>query len=268
MRIDEHARERVFDDDVAWSAMEARDESADGAFLYGVMTTGVYCRPTCPSRRPLRRNVRFFATATEAEALGLRACRRCEPNGLGPRARRTELIVRICRAIESSEAAPTLAALAGEAGLSPFHIHRIFKAGTGITPKASGRFYASSNDRLGMTPGEYRDGGPDVDVRFAVGACSLGAVLVALSARGRCAIEFGDEPDELVRQLQDRFHAARLVGDDIEFAALVAHVVALVEEPSSGSDLPLDVWGTAFQERVWRALREVPAGSTVTEMEV
>lgn len=249
-----------------------------------------------PGRRPNRENIRFFDTAAQAEQSGLRACKRCQPTGQGIVASRVEMVASACRIIDRAEEPPGLATLAAEVGVSRFHLHRVFKEETGITPKAYadasragrvreglrdggpvseaiygagfasiGRFYASSNERLGMTPTQFRDGATDVEMRFAVGQCSLGAVLVAVSVRGVCAIEFGDDPDLLVRQLQDRFHAAHLVGDDADFASLMARVVALVEDPARrDAPLPLDVRGTAFQERVWQALRQVPAGSTVS----
>jgi AraC family transcriptional regulator of adaptative response/methylated-DNA-[protein]-cysteine methyltransferase len=285
-----------------WDAVVARDERADDTFVYGVITTGVFCRPSCPSRRPRREHVRFFPApdAVEAaEAAGLRACRRCDPAGDGPAARRAALVAAVCRAIDQAQVPPTLAALAKEVGMSPFHVHRVFTAEMGITPKryadarraarvrdgldagvgvtdalydagfaSSARFYASSTDRLGMTPSEFRVGGAGADVRFAVGECWLGAILVAATDRGVCAIELGDDPDTLVRALQDRFHTAHLVGDDPAFDALVARVVAQVDAPASSDDLPLDVRGTAFQERVWQALRALPAGSTVTYAEL
>lgn len=283
-----------------WTAVEARDVAADGTFLYGVVSTGVFCRPSCPSRRPRRENVRFFETAAQAESSGLRACKRCQPTGLGIAARRAELVASACRIIDYAEEPPDLVTLAAAVGVSRFHLHRTFKEETGITPKAyadahraarvrdglgdgrpvieaiydagfasNGRFYATSNERLGMTPTQFRDGAADVEVRFAVGQCSLGAILVAVSARGVCAIELGDDPEALVRRLQDRFHAAHLVGDDTEFAALMARVVGLVEDPAGPNEpLPLDVRGTAFQERVWQALRQVPVGSTVSYAQV
>ncbi len=281
-----------------WDAVVARDERADDTFVYAVSTTGVFCRPSCPSRRPRREHVQFFpapAAVEAAEAAGFRACRRCDPSGDGPAARRAALVAAVCQAIDDVPGPLTLAAIAQEVGMSPFHVHRVFTAEIGVTPKAyadarratrvrdgldagagvttalydagfasSGRFYASSTDRLGMTPSEFRSGGDGVDVRFAVGECWLGAILVAATDRGVCAIELGDDPDALVRALQDRFHTARLVGDDPAFDALVARAVALVDAPGSGDDVPLDVRGTAFQERVWRALRALPVGSTVS----
>ncbi|MGH9164193.1 MAG: bifunctional DNA-binding transcriptional regulator/O6-methylguanine-DNA methyltransferase Ada [Acidimicrobiales bacterium] len=297
--MSEHLRP-TGENDRRWAAVEGRDAAVDGSFVYGVLTTGVFCRPSCPSRRPRRENVRFFETAAQAEASGLRPCKRCRPTGQGIQARRAELVAAACRIIDGAEEAPALAALAAEVGVGRFHLHRVFKEETGITPKAyadaaraarvrrrlrdggpvtgaiygagfasNGPFYASSNERLGMTPSQFRDGAAEVEVRFAVGQCSLGAILVAVSPRGVCAIEFGDDADLLVRQLQDRFHAAHLVGDDDEFAAVMARAVALVEDPGGDREaLPLDVRGTAFQERVWQALRRVPPGSTVSYAQV
>ncbi len=293
------ARVRAMNDTQRWNAVVARDDEADGTFVYGVTTTGVYCRPSCPSRQALRRNVAFFATPAEAEAAGLRPCRRCEPTGPGPAARRAQLVADACRVIDDAAEPPTLEALARQVGVSRFHLHRIFREETGVTPKAyadgrraervrerlgagsgvtdalydsgfgsSSRFYDTSAARLGMTPSQFRDGAPGVAVRFAVARSSLGAVLVATSDTGVCAIELGDDPEAMVERFQARFHAAELVGDDPAFEQLVASVVALVEDPTIGVELPLDVRGTAFQERVWRALREIPAGRTVTYTEL
>jgi AraC family transcriptional regulator of adaptative response/methylated-DNA-[protein]-cysteine methyltransferase len=284
-------------DDQRWDAVVRRDPAADGAFFYGVTTTGVYCRPSCPSRRPHRGNARFFASTDEARAAGLRSCKRCRP-GEDDRGH-AAVVARACRLIEEADEAPDLGALAAAVGLSRHHFHRVFTAEAGVTPKAyaeaqrarrlrrqlddgatvteaiygagfgsNGRFYASSTARLGMTPGRFRDGGAGVQVRFAVGQCSLGAILVAATDRGVCAIELADDPDDLVRSFQDRFHSADLVGGDDDFEALVARVVAMVERPGPSTDLPLDVRGTAFQERVWRALQEIPAGSTTTYTEL
>lgn len=287
------------DDDACWQAVSARDPSSDDLFVYGVMTTGVYCRPSCPARRPRRENVRFFPSPADARQAGLRPCKRCTPDGPGDAERRAELVARACRVVDDAVAEgrelPALDELAVHVGMSPHHFHRVFRAETGITPKAyadarraervrsalhdqapvtdaiyaagfasSSRFYASAAARLGMTPTQFRSGGKGVDVRFAVASCSLGAVLVAATERGVCAIELGDDPDELVRLFQDRFHAARLYGGDERFEALVAQVAAVVEGTSSGHDLPLDIRGTAFQQRVWQALRDIPAGTTVT----
>jgi AraC family transcriptional regulator of adaptative response/methylated-DNA-[protein]-cysteine methyltransferase len=282
-----------------WAALVARDAGADGSFVYGVRTTGVYCRPGCASRRPRRENVAFYATGAEAEAAGFRPCLRCRPDGPAPDALRREAVARACRLIEEAEALPPLADLAGAAGLSPFHFHRVFKAVTGVTPaayararraarlaeglpgagtvteaiygagyNAASRFYAEAADRLGMEPARYRRGGAGSRIRFGVGACSLGAVLVAATETGVCAILLGDDPDALVRDLQDRFPAADLVGGDADFEAWMARVVGLVEAPGQGHDLPLDIGGTAFQQRVWTALRAIPPGTTATYADI
>jgi AraC family transcriptional regulator of adaptative response/methylated-DNA-[protein]-cysteine methyltransferase len=286
-------------DAARWRAVEHRDRAADGAFYYSVLTTGVYCRPSCASRRARRENVAFHATCEAAEAAGFRPCRRCRPREAPLAERRAAAVADACRLIEEAEETPSLDALAKAAGMSRFHFHRIFKAVTGVTPKAyadahraervrdelaqratvteaiygagfnsSGRFYAASSDLLGMTPSAFRSGGNGASISFAVGECSLGSILVAATGRGVCAILFGDDPDTLVRDLQDRFPKARLIGADREFEQLVATVVGFVEAPAQGLDLPLDVRGTAFQQRVWQALREIPSGSTASYAEI
>lgn len=217
-----------------------------------------------------------------------------------PSARDAARVAAACRRIEQAESPPPLAALAREAGLSPHHFHRVFKAVTGLTPKAyaqahrgkalraalarpgatvveaafdagfnaASRFYDSAETLLGMKPAQYRDGGVQARIAFAIAACSLGALLVARSQRGLCAIALGDDPDVLLRELQDRFPRAELVGGDAAFEQLVAQVVGFVEAPRLGLDLPLDIRGTAFQQRVWDALRKVPAGETVSYAEI
>jgi AraC family transcriptional regulator of adaptative response/methylated-DNA-[protein]-cysteine methyltransferase len=285
--------------DPRWAAVTARSEAADGSFVYSVRTTGIYCRPSCGARRARPENVRFHAGPVEAEQAGFRPCRRCRPEQPSRAQRHADLVVAACRAIETAETVPTLDALAAEAGMSPFHFHRVFRGITGLTPKAyatahrgrrvrtelakrgpvsaamydagygsSGRFYGEAGDQLGMRPAEYREGGLHAEIRFAIGQCSLGAILVARSARGVCAIHLGDDPEALVRDLEDRFPHATLIGGDADFEVLVAQVVGLVEAPGLGTDLPLDVRGTAFQQRVWRALREIPAGTTATYTDI
>jgi AraC family transcriptional regulator of adaptative response/methylated-DNA-[protein]-cysteine methyltransferase len=286
--------------DPRWRAVIARDPAADGTFVYSVKSTGVYCRPSCPSRAAKPENVRFHASPSEARLAGYRACKRCRPDEPSGAREHAARIAEICRYIEMADEAPRLAELAKKAGLSTFHFHRVFKAATGLTPKAyadahrarrvretlsrrktsvtaalyeagfnsSGRFYESSERMLGMKPGEYRAGGINAEIRFAVGECSLGSLLVAKSERGVCAILLGDDPDALARELQDRFPKARLIGGDREFEEVVAKVVGLIESPSIGLDLPLDVRGTAFQQRVWQALQKIPPGSTVTYSDI
>ena len=286
--------------DPRWVAVAARDRRADGAFYYSVDTTGVYCRPSCGSRRANPKNVRFHRTTAEAERAGFRACRRCKPDQPPLEQLHAATVAAICRVIEAAEKTPSLAVLARRAGLSPYHFHRVFKAVTGVTPRAyaaarrttrvrnelekrsktvteaiyaagfnsGGRFYETSNQLLGMTPTDYRAGGAETEMHFAVGECSLGSILVAQSAKGVCAILLGDDPDALVRDLQDRFPRAVLVGGDVAFERTVARVIGFVEAPALGLDLPLDVRGTAFQQRVWQALREIPVGSTASYTEI
>src|SRR5215472_203880 len=282
-------------DDARWDAVRRRDRAADGAFYYSVRTTGVYCRPSCAARLARRDNVAFHLTCEDAECAGFRPCKRCRPNEAGLAERQAAAVAKACALIEEADEMPSLAALARAAGLSRFHFHRVFKLITGVTPKAyadarrgervrhqlahsetvtqaiygagfnsNGRFYAASDDLLGMTPTQYRAGGSGRVIRFAVGECSLGSILVAATDKGVCAIEFGDDPDALVRALQDRFPKAKIVGRDAAFEHLVAKVVGFVEAPAQGLDLALDIRGTAFQKRVWKAIRAIPAGATAS----
>jgi AraC family transcriptional regulator of adaptative response/methylated-DNA-[protein]-cysteine methyltransferase len=286
--------------DPRWQAIVARDRSFDGQFFYSVETTGVYCRPSCAARLARPENVRFHLTREAAEAAGFRPCKRCKPDEPSLTTQYAAKVAEICRYIEIAEELPSLDELARKAGSSPSHFHRVFKAVTGVTPKAyanarrvqrvreglarcdttvteaiygagfnsNGRFYEASNRMLGMTPTDYRSGGANNEIRFAVGECSLGSILVARSEKGVCAIFIGDDPDSLARDLQDRFPRACLIGGDSGFEELVAKVVGFVEMPSVGLDLPLDIRGTAFQQRVWQALRAIPAGSTASYTEI
>ena len=286
-------------DSARWNAIIAKDRAADGEFFYSVRTTGVYCRPSCAARPARRENVAFHLTAAEAEAAGFRPCKRCKPDQPPMAERQAAMVAQACRSIEAAEEAPDLETLAAQAGVSPFHFHRVFKSVAGVTPKAyadahragrvrealatsgtvteaiydagfnsGGRFYAQSAQVLGMTPTRFRAGGEAAVIKFAVGECSLGSILVAATDRGVCAILLGDDPEALAHDLQDRFSRAELVGGDAEFEALVAQVVGFVEQPGLGLDLPLDVRGTAFQQRVWQALREIPAGETAGYREI
>ncbi|AWN49564.1 bifunctional DNA-binding transcriptional regulator/O6-methylguanine-DNA methyltransferase Ada [Methylobacterium terrae] len=297
-RIDEPAVPPL-DDAARFSAVARRDRSADGQFVYAVRTTGIYCRPSCAARPALRENISFHPTCAAAEDAGFRPCRRCRPNEASLAERQAEAVARACRTIEAAETPPALADLAASASLSPYHFHRVFKQVTGVTPRAYGegrratraaeelrqagtvteaiygagygaasRFYAAAPGRLGMTPTAYRRGGEGAAIRFAVGACSLGHVLVAATDRGVCAILLGDDPDALLRDLQDRFPKAALTGGDPGFEAVVGQVIGLVEAPGTAPGLPLDIGGTAFQQRVWQALRAIPPGRTATYAEV
>jgi len=285
--------------DPRWARIVARDKTADGHVWYSVATTGVYCRPSCPSRTANPRNVQLHDSLESARATGFRACRRCNPEGPSLQAEHAALAAKACRIIEATEQVPSLQKLAGAIGRSPSHFHRLFKAATGLTPKqyaaahranrvrqglacgnsvtetiydagfnSSGRFYEKATGMLGMTPSQYRAGGSSEAIRFAVGQTSLGAILVASSKKGVVSILLGDDPHHLLRNFQDRFPKSHLIGADRDYEAVVARIVGLVEAPGFGLDLPLDVRGTAFQQRVWQALREIPIGETVCYAEV
>ncbi len=289
----------ALDYEARWAAFIARDAAFDGFFYACVETTGIYCRPSCPARRARREHVSFCATAADAEAADFRPCKRCLPNQGSLLEQHADKVAQACRLIETSEQEPALEALAEAVALSPYHFHRIFKSALGVTPKAyaaahrnkrvreelsrsatvtdaiygagfnsNGRFYASSTEVLGMTPSQFRSGGPDADMKYAIGESSLGLVLVAASDKGVCAIFFGDDPETLARDLAKQFPRARLTGNDPDFEQLAAEVIAFVESPSIGLDLPLDIRGTAFQHRVWHALRRIPLGSTASYADI
>jgi AraC family transcriptional regulator, regulatory protein of adaptative response / methylated-DNA-[protein]-cysteine methyltransferase len=286
-------------EDPRWASLVSRDRDADGTFFYSVISTGVYCRPSCGARRPRPENVQFYGTTEEAEAAGYRPCKRCKPDQLSPASEVAARIAKVCRLIERSDSKPSLQELAKLAGMSRFHFHRTFKSITGITPaeyasaqrtarvreslersktvtdaiydagfNSSSRFYGGAAGSLGMTPTEFRAGGVNSEIYFAIGECSLGSILAAQTERGVCAILIGDDAEQLVRDLQDRFPKAKLVGDAADYQDLVAKVVGLVENPKSGIDLPLDIQGTAFQKRVWKALQQIPPGTTATYTEI
>ncbi len=292
--------ENLFSTDQArWEALVHRDRRADGAFVYGVLTTGVYCRPTCPSKMPNRDNVRFFDTSEDAERAGLRPCKRCSPDSFNEEQAHIEAILQVCRLIEESVEIPSLAELANAVGLSPSHFHRLFKRTIGVTPKqyamakrldriraglttgstvteamyeagfaSSSRFYENSTQALGMRPSDYRRGGRGMDIRFAVAQSYLGAVLIAATPQGICTIDFGDNPHVLEERLRARFPEAEIKAGDVTFATWVEQVLAFLDAPGRGLDLPLDIQGTAFQRRVWMALRDIPAGSTASYADI
>ncbi|PWL19169.1 bifunctional DNA-binding transcriptional regulator/O6-methylguanine-DNA methyltransferase Ada [Falsochrobactrum shanghaiense] len=292
-------------DESRWQKVLARDHASDGEFVYAVRTTGVYCRPSCPSRRGKRENVQFFQCVEEARRAGFRPCMRCHPDlnstlAAQNNARHADMVASACRFIEAAQEIPALEEIASALNTSPAHLHRIFKGLTGLTPKAyadahragkmraalktpqtsvteaiydagynsSSRFYEASDKILGMKPKAYKSGGDNETIRFAIGQSSLGAVLVAQSDHGVCAILMGDEPEELIRDLEKRFPKAELVGADRDFEDHIAQVIGFVENPRIGLDLPLDLRGTAFQQRVWQALREIPAGETLSYSEL
>lgn len=291
--------DRFFEDTDRWRAVLKKDAGSDGKFWYAVKTTGVFCRPSCPSRQPKQENVVFYATIKEAEEAGFRACKRCDPKGTGLVDKHIAVVATVCRLIEEADEIPNLVEIAKAAQMSPGYFHRLFKATTGLTPKeytsahragrmkkglskkhtvtaaiydsgfnSNGRFYAASTKMLGMKPSEYRAGGAGNLIRFAIGECSLGSILVAASAKGICAILLGDDPDLLARNLQDQFSKAEIIGGDREFEKLVAIVVGFVEAPKVGLELPLDIRGTVFQQRVWKELQRIPVGETVSYSEL
>ena len=282
-------------DEERWTAVLRRDPTFDEAFVYAVRTTGIYCRPTCPARRPLRNHVEFHPTAAAAVQAGFRPCHRCRPDTPSPIAQRTALIARLCRQIESAGSPLSLQALAQQAGMSPSHLHRQFKSIVGVTPKAyasahrakqlrsslstapsvtaaihdtgygsHSAFYADAPRALGMTPSRYRRGGREETIHYAFGDCWLGCVLVAATLKGICAILLGERRDRLLVELQDRFPHARLDGTDAALRQRLANVTRLLEQPEQSHGLDLDIRGTAFQRLVWQALTEVPVGSTIS----
>ncbi len=291
-----HGHDMMFDTDSARRlALSCRDPTADEHFVYAVLTTGIFCRPSCAARPARPENLRFFATASAAQADGYRACKRCRPDEPPKLQRDAAVIGRACRAIERAEAPPTLDELAAEAGMSPFHFHRLFRRIAGVTPRAyaaahradraraslavdgtvtdalyaagfgsSGRFYAAAPALLGMTPSAYRARGAGESIRFAIGASSLGQVLVGVTDKGICAILLGDDPASLEADLRDRFARADIAPAPDAVADLLTRVVALVDDPRRGHDLPLDIRGTAFQRQVWEALQSILPGETLS----
>jgi len=279
-----------------WQGVLQRLPEADGHFVYGVSTTGIFCRPSCAARRPRREHVRFFEDARAAEQAGFRACKRCLPGGVSTAERQAALITRACRQIEASVQLPATGELARVAAMSRFHFQRVFKRVTGLSPKAymaaeragrlratvprsrrvtdalydagfnsTTRFHARSAAALGMPARAFRAGGAERVIRFAIGECTLGAILVAATTQGVCALLLGHDAGALMRELQERFPKAQLIGADAAFDRLIGTVIGQVERPGPEAlALPLDLRGTAFQHRVWDALRRIPAGQTLS----
>ena len=280
------------DDESRWRAVVARDRSLDGRFVTGVMTTGIYCRPSCGARHPRRENVRFFETGEEARVFGLRPCRRCRPDDIG---RDEAAVTRALNILRKAEQKISLDQLASETGYSPAHFQRLFKRAVGLSPAAyarvlrlekaklslstgervtdavydagygsSSRFYEASRERLGMKPSVWRDGGRGTVIRWGVVETTLGSMLVAATESGVCRLSFSEGRDELAA----RFPYADLVEGGEAFSELLGTVIAAVEQPGTDRNIPLDVQGTAFQEAVWQALREIPAGETRTYAQI
>jgi len=282
-----------------WAAVESRDAGADGSFFYGVRTTGVYCRPGCASRRPLRANTVFFETPAAAEAAGFRACKRCRPADGSAASRHLAAIERACALLRTCESMPTLAELADAAAISRFHFHRVFKQITGVTPRdyarshrlgrlaekldagqpiaasiyasgfgSSSRAYEAAAAGLGMTPGARRRGGNGETIRFATVETPLGWALVAATERGICMTALGDDRDCLGAAVRQRFPAAAVIPEAAGLKGWADQVVRFITEPGRNLDLPLDIRGTAFQARVWRALQKIPVGKTASYSEI
>ena len=268
----------------------ARDARQDGRFVFAVRTTGIYCRPSCPSRRPRRDSVEFFADPQQAERAGYRACLRCKPTEISAQAR---AVMHARRLLDEAEGVLTLAELSKRVGVSPFHLQRLFKRATGLSPReyqsarrmqtvkhglrkgddvttalydagfgSPSRLYEKSSEHFGMTPGTYRRGGAGMTIQYAMVASPLGRVLVAATTRGLCAVRFGESASELERELREEFSAAEIRRDDAALQPYVQPLLASLRGEDTTIDLPLDIRATAFQKRVWEALRTIPAGET------
>lgn len=282
-----------------WQAVVERNKAADGHFVYGVRTSAIYCHPSAAGRLPNRSNVEFFDNEQQAISQGYRAGKRHRTETTQLTQFYREQIEKACRYIEQYGQPISLAKLADYIGMSRYHLHRLFKSQTGLTPKAyadafrhkelqhqlqeqkritdaiydagyhsNSRFYESSSQRLGMTPSEWKSGGHGRQIYFALAVCSLGTLLVAQSPIGVCAILLGDDAEQLLNDLQDKFPKAELIGGHDGFEQLIAQVVGFIETPEIGLNLPLDIQGTAFQQRVWQALRNIPVGETVSYRDI
>jgi AraC family transcriptional regulator of adaptative response/methylated-DNA-[protein]-cysteine methyltransferase len=289
----------MLDLEACWAAVESRNAAADGRFFYGVRTTGVYCRPGCASRRPLRTNTRFFETTAAAEAAGFRPCKRCRPTDGSAASRHVTAIEKACALLRTCENIPSLGELADAAAISRFHFHRVFKQITGVTPRdyarshrlgrlgekldagqpitasiyaagfgSSSRAYEMAPGGLGMTPGTRRRGGSGETIRFVTVATPLGWALVAATKRGICMTALGDDRDGLAAALRQRFPLAELIAEDTGLKEWADRIVRFITAPEQNLDLPLDIRGTAFQARVWRALQKIPLGKTASYTEI
>lgn len=276
-----------------WKAVLERDPHYEGVFVYAVHTTGIYCRPTCPSRRPLRENVAFFDDCASAEAAGFRACRRCNPTHAPQPDPQTTVMVAVCRYLEAAETVPTLDALGAQFHLSPYHLQRTFKRIVGVSPRqyadavrqgrlkaflkdeatvtdaiyaagygASSQVYEQAHYILGTTPIHYRNGGEDLTVKYVISSCKLGYVLVAATDNGVCKISLGDGIDSLRDDLRQEFPLADLTYDEAGLGAWTVAIVNYLDGASVALDLPLDIQATSFQRKVWEALRSIPYGET------
>lgn len=288
-----------YTDEARWKAVKGNNSDADGTFFYAVITTGIYCRPSCSSKLPNRDNVEFFISCDDAESAGYRACKKCRPSAMSKDKEIEQKIIHACRAIEESESSIKLGVLANQVNLSPYHFHRLFKKIVGVTPKqyatrhqsqrflkilkssssvtdaiyssgygSSGSAYDKKRDHLAMKPSVYRKGAEGVNITYGLAQCYLGWVIVAATDRGICLIEFGEDPDTLPVLVHTRFPNAQFEKADIGFRTLIKQVVDFIESPKDSFQLPLDIQGTAFQQRVWTVLRQIKPGETMSYTEV
>lgn len=286
-------------DEARWQAVVVRNKDADGQFFYAISTTGIYCYPSCPSRLALRANTHFFETSDAAEKAGFRPCKRCKSDQTTPSNRDALIIAQACRIIENADDIPSLETLAQSQSLSSYHFHRLFKTITGVTPKAyaiahrankirneltkgtsitnaiyhagfnsNGRFYATSTKVLGMSPTNFKNGGDSETILYSIGACSFGSILVAHSEKGICAILIHDDDAPLLADLQKRFPKATLKKDELDFKHWLAQIMNFIETPKKGLELPLDIRGTLFQQRVWQLLQKIPLGTTASYTDI
>jgi AraC family transcriptional regulator of adaptative response/methylated-DNA-[protein]-cysteine methyltransferase len=278
-----------------WRAVEMRNARFDGAFVFAVRSTGVFCRPSCPARRPRRENVQFFQLPEAAERAGYRACRRCRPKEAAGSNPQIEIVNRVCRLIEDRpEAGLTLAEMSAEVGLSPFHLQRLFKKATGVTPRqyavarraelfrdkvrssgasvaeamydagygSSSRLYEHASDEFGMTPAVYRKGGRGMKISYTTAKCALGRLLVASTEKGICEVSLGDSEESLESGLKEEYPEAEIRRDDHALGSVVKTLLAHLAGEEPHLNLPIDVQATAFQRRVWEELKKIPYGQT------
>lgn len=297
--IEKLEHQNYITNDARWQAVMTRDSNADGCFFYAITTTGIYCYPSCPSRLAQRVNTLFFATSNDAQRAGFRPCKRCQSDQDTPLNRNTHIVANACRLIESSNEPIDLETLAKSQHMSRYHFHRLFKSITGITPKAyslvyrahkikteltdcssiteaiyhagfnsSACFYATSTEILGMTPTQFKNGGHSETIHYSIGTCSFGPILVARSEKGICAILIHNDNKPILADLQKRFPKATLVEDKSDFHHWLAQVIHFVEAPQKGLELPLDIRGTIFQQRVWHILQRIPLGTTASYTDI
>lgn len=286
-------------DDQYWEAVVHRDAAYDGTFVYAVKTTGIYCRPSCPSRRAFRQNVVFYSDAERAEAAGFRACQRCHPHQQQRIEPRADVVVEICRFLEASDGIPTLKELGERFHLSPYHLQRTFKRIVGVSPRqyadvyrqgrlkaflkaeptvtaaiyaagynTSSSVYEDAHHILGTTPIHYRNGGEDLTVKYVITTCSLGYLLIAATEQGICKVSLGDSIEALRDELGDEFPRADLIYDEDDLGAWSSAIITYMDGGSTVLDLPLDIQATGFQRKVWEALRDIPYGSTCSYQDI